>query len=224
MNKCRVFLKSPGGKLKKIYEIRAKDTGRFIQTQVWATLLCKEFGIPFNSEIHYQYPSNGKDFHLSIKYVDLGPFSDPEITKVENYLCFYPTQDKYKHKQVIWRKNRKLPATTHLLPFTQEVKTKYLLGYQPYSYADYRNENQIYYFPTISTPITPTIVQGDSTKTSPTENDIVILEADKNNARINVCSFVCSPGYYPRKEEANHKSRVVISPSMPDFGISVVSS
>jgi len=228
MIQCRVFLKSFDGQLKKIYSIRSILKTQTIQTQAWSALLCKELEIPLDSEVHYHFPSNGKDFHLTIRYQDLGPFTDPEIIKVNNYLHFYPTQDQYKHKQEIYRISQKPSINTRFIPFTKEVKTKYLLGYPPDSFAEYRekkSKHPIYYFPTISIPIYPFPVQkGDRTKSPPTENDIVIDESDEPDVRINVCGFVCSPGYCYYKEEANYKSRVVGGAAIPDFGISVIFS
>ena len=236
MIQCRVFLKNPNGKIKKIYSIRADDKGKFIQTQAWSTLLCKEYGIPFDSEIHHQCPSNGKDLHLSIKYRDLGPFDDQKITEVENYLSFYPARDQYKHKQVIHKGHQKLPGISHLFPLTNEMRMRFQLGYFPDSFTAYRekkSKHQIYSFPTISTPIAPLTPQkieeypreaGDYTKDSPTPDDIIIDESYDPNVRINVCGFFCSPGYYLPKEESKHRSKVVTNPSLPDFGISVIFS
>ncbi len=230
MKQCRVFLKSPNGQLKKIYSIRADNKGKFIQTQIWSTLVCKEYGVPLNSDIHYQCPSNGKDFHLSIKYRDLGPFEDPKITMVENYLSFYATRDQYKHKQVIHTTDQKLPGTSHFFQLTEAMKIKFLLGELPDSFAEYKEKKSKYpirYFPTISTPITPnkhSQKSGDHTNTLPTTNDIIIDESYAPDSRINVCGFFCSPGYYLQKEEAKHRSRVITNPCLPDFGISVIFS
>lgn len=231
---CRVFLKTPENRLKKIYSIRAK--GKFIQAQIMSNLLCKQFGIPLGSEIHYQCPSNGKDIHLSIKYVDRGPFDDPNIVTVENYISIFSSRECYKHKQVIKKINSKPLKHIHYLPLHQDMRIKSMVGYFPESFETYlKNEaiHPIYYFPTVGTSITPLSTQeldkrpwekGDRTKTPPTDSDIVIEESYESNAYINVCGFFCSPGHYPTKEETKHNSKFLSSLGVPDIGISVIFS
>ncbi|NGX56389.1 MAG: hypothetical protein K1060chlam5_00627 [Candidatus Anoxychlamydiales bacterium] len=231
INQCRVFLKNPNGQLKKIYSIRAYPD--FFQVQIWSKIICKDLGLPLKSEIHYQYYFNEADLHLSIKYHDMGPFNDPKIIKVENYISFSSIEDQYKHKQIILTRKHKPLKKTYSFPFTKEIKTKYLIGYQPPAFSDYKNSDQVYYFPTISTPITtPTNealsknpwLNGDSTKSSPTKNDIVVDESIDPNVRINVCGFVSSEGFHPLKEAVQWQSRTIATPSQLQFGINVIFS
>ena len=228
---CRVFLKSPNGQLKKIYSIRAHP--EFFQVQVWSTAICAMLEIPLKSDIHYQYYFKKRDLHLTIKYINIEPFNDPEITKVENFLYFYPTKSQYKHKQVTHTKQPKPSVKTSFVPFTKKIKTKYLIGYQPPTFSDYKNSNQVYYFTTISTPFTTSTkkalsknlwLAGDSTKSSPTKNDIVIDESTDPNMRLNVCGFVCSKGFDPFKDVVQSQSRTLISSSLLQFGINVIFS
>ena len=232
---CRVFLKSPQGTLKKIYSIGCDKKEKFIQAQIMCSQMCHQYGIPLNSEVHHHYPGNGKDLHLSIKYKDLGPFEDPNIIKVENYLTIFHSKEEYKHKQVVYNDCQQ-NTFTHSVPLTKEMRIRFMLGYLPDSFIDYLEKKakySIYYFPTVSIPITPISIQdleekpwqkGDNYKNPPTNNDIVIEESYEINARINVCGFICNQSYYPFKEEVKHLSRVVANPFMPDFGISVVFS
>lgn len=156
MKQCRVFLKTPEGSFKKIYSIRAHQNGKYIQTQIMSNQMCQQYGIPFDSEIHYQCPSNGKDLHLSIKYKDLGPFEDPKITKVENYLTIFSSKDKYKHKQIICKADETPTTHLHEIALKEEMRIRFLLNYLPDPFDKYlKGESQysIYYFPTVSTPI-----------------------------------------------------------------------
>lgn len=233
---CRIFLKSPKGTLKKIYSIWCDRKEKFIQAQIMCSQMCHQYGIPLNSEIHHHYPENGKDLHLSIKYKDLGPFDDPNIVEIENYLTIFHSKEEYKHKQVICKINQPKLTHTHSVPLTKENRIMFMLGYLPDSFTDYlqmKAKYPIYYFSTVSTPITPTPTQdleekpwlkGDNYKKPPTNNDIVIEESYETNARINVCGFICSQGHYPVKNDGKHRSKVITNPLMPDFGISVIFS
>ena len=102
-SKYRVFLKTCFGKFKKIYsieKIRSKNKEQcYFLVKIWSSIMCTELGLPSKSEIHYHYPSNGKDSHLSVKYIDAGPFSDHSISFVENYLTIRFGGETYKHKQ-----------------------------------------------------------------------------------------------------------------------------
>ncbi len=236
MKKCRLFLKTPENTLKKIYSIGAPKNGKSIQTQIMSNLMCRQYGIPLNSEIHYSCPSNGKDLHLSIKYIDQGPFDNPKTVKVENYLTIFSSKEEYKHKQVIWEIDQVPITNIQNLALSEEMRTRFMIGYLPDSFDKYLENkvlHPIYYFPTISTPITPLTTQelevrpwemGDSNKTPPSENDIVIEESYEPDVRINVCGFFCIPGHYPYKDEAKQKSKFISIPSLPDFGISVIFS
>ncbi|NGX50123.1 MAG: hypothetical protein K940chlam5_01735 [Candidatus Anoxychlamydiales bacterium] len=110
---------------------------------------------------------------------------------------------------------------------------KYLIGCQPPAFSDYTNNDRIYCFPTISTPITaPTNeslkknpwLDGDSTKSRPTKNDIVIDESIDPNILINVCGFVSSEAFYPFKEAVQWQSRTIVTPAQLQFGINVIFS
>ncbi|MBS0649404.1 MAG: hypothetical protein JSS10_09320 [Verrucomicrobia bacterium] len=236
IEQCRVFLKTPEGNLKKIYSIRAHQKGKFIQAQIMSNQMCQAYEIPLDSEIHYQCPSNGKDFHLSIKYENRGPFDDPNILKEENYLSIYSSQDSYKHKQVIIKIDGTSIKLTHDIELTEEMRIRSLVDYVPDPFDKYlkcENQHRIYYFPTVSTPIAPLSLQkleerpwekGDRTNNPPTNNDIVIEESEEPNVRINVCGFFCTPGYYTCKDETKHQAKLISSPCMPDVGISVIFS
>jgi len=156
--------------------------------------------------------------------------------KVENYLSIFASKDSYKYKQVIWKANETSTTHTHDIPLNDEQRIRFLIGYLPDSFDTYLNgksQHSIYYFPTVSTPITPVSSQklqerpwekGDKTKNPPTNTDIVIEESEDPNIRINVCGFFCAPGYYPCKDETKYQSKLISSTNMPDFGISVIFS
>lgn len=232
MKQSRAFLKGPQGELKKIYSIRVDDKGKFLQAQVWSTIICKELGIPLDSEIHYQIPANGKDFHLTINYKDSGPFEDPEIKIIENYLHFYPNRPEYDHKQVIVR----IEKTTHkhTLPFTNELKPKYLIGCSPEAfdcYLENKVQHPVYFLPSIGTPIAPLTDEklkntpwenGDPSDSPLSDNDIVIEESNEPDARVTVCGFISCPESFPKEQLLGRLSRQISIPGLPDFGISVL--
>lgn len=177
-----------------------------------------------------------KDLHLSIKYKDLGPFDDPKIMKVENYLNIFCSKDSYKHKQVIGKADGTSITHRHEIALNEEMRIKSLVGYLPDPFDKYlkdESQHSIYYFPTVSTPIAPLSSEklqerpwekGDKTKGLLTNTDIVIEESEEPNARINVCGFFCTPGHYPCKNETKLRSKLIRGPCMPDFGISVIFS
>lgn len=131
---CRVFLKSPQGTLKKMYSVGCDKKEKLIQAQIMCSQICQQYGIPLNSEIHHHYPENGQDLHLSIKYKDLGPFEDPNIVKIENYLAIFHSKKEYKHKQVI-HKNGQKTTFNHSVLLNEDMRIKFMLGYLPDSFG-----------------------------------------------------------------------------------------
>lgn len=149
-SKYRVFLKTCDGKLKKIYSIEkiSSKTKKeiFFLVKVCSTIMCNEFGLPPNSEIHYHYTFNGKDSHLSLKYNDKGPFSNHLISFVENYLKLQFGDKTYKHKQVVIMNDGYKITSTHLVTLTQDNKLKYIIpGYSPPAFSDYSNHNTVFF-------------------------------------------------------------------------------
>jgi hypothetical protein len=186
--------------------------------------ICKQLDLPLDTEIHYHYPSNGIDSHISLKYKENVPFNDYETHQVENYIKLQFGDDTYKHKQVIKQNGATISTNTCYPALTNDIVLKYLTpGYSPPPFSDYTHENTVFHFPTISMLLLDSKGQGDTYRALPTNNDIVIDKSDSPSDRISVTAFLCDEKY----PLANtNKQRIVKSSNdiLPWFGISVIFS
>jgi len=237
--KGRVFLKTNKNNLKKLYSIIVDEKNKFFLVQSRMNVICRLYGLPLGSEIHYHCPQNGKDYHLSIKSCFSGPFENPEILREENFYTFFANKDEYKHKKIKLMKINSINPTDNkeaVKPLPKEIKDRLLLSsnWIPEPFDKYLRETSqfpFYDFPSAGTHISRLSNQelercswdrGDRTKTPPTDNDIIIEESNEPNIHITIGAFLCTPGHFSPVNNRNYKLKLIRTPSMPDCGISVI--